>query len=454
MLSHAGPMDRTLVGGLVQRATVAQVGRQEIVLLQVRLVGETVHIAIAGAVGVGVVDSEARAALRETMDGATSPAQAKWRARVHGARITHVGVRDLRLSNGGKIWRVRGEPAGGVALEEVAPEGGGGLASGTPETAVEKRTALEERGAAMAEALVATCAGGRRQTLERALAKALARLERRATAVRGDLARAASADEVGRRAQLFVPSAAHAPRGATKLVAIDWSSGEPKSVEMALDPARQAQAQIDALFQRARRLKEGMRIGHARLADAEKAIGTLRELASTLAKDATAKLEELEARARNGCTARFQAHGGAPLPSRGRNAAPLPPYRVFLGTSGHRILVGRSGEKNDALSFHIARPHDLWLHAKGYTGAHVVVPLAKGASCAADLLVDAAHLAVHFSEARGERSIEIQYTPRRYLRKPRGSAPGLVVVDREKVIALRCDDDCLRRLLESEVDAS
>ena len=114
--------------------------------------------------------------------------------------------------------------------------------------------------------------------------------------------------------------------------------------------------------------------------------------------------------------------------------------------------MGRSAEKNDALTFHVARPHDLWLHAKNRTGSHVVVPLEKNASCPGDVLVDAAHLAAHFSEARGEAVVEVQYTPRRYLRKPRGSAAGLVVVDREKVLLLRREDERLRALLQGEVE--
>jgi predicted ribosome quality control (RQC) complex YloA/Tae2 family protein len=82
----------------------------------------------------------------------------------------------------------------------------------------------------------------------------------------------------------------------------------------------------------------------------------------------------------------------------------------------------------------------------------VVVPLDKGASCPAEVLVDAAHLAAHFSDARGERVVEVQTTPRRYIRKPRGSAPGAVIVDREKVLVLRVDDERLKQLLSSEVE--
>jgi predicted ribosome quality control (RQC) complex YloA/Tae2 family protein len=114
--------------------------------------------------------------------------------------------------------------------------------------------------------------------------------------------------------------------------------------------------------------------------------------------------------------------------------------------------VGRGAAQNDALTLHVARPHDLWLHAKDRGGAHVVVSLEKGSSCPPDLLIEAAHLAAHFSDARDERIVDIQYTPRRYLRKPRGSPPGLVLVDREKVFALRKDERLLQRLLESEQD--
>ena len=81
----------------------------------------------------------------------------------------------------------------------------------------------------------------------------------------------------------------------------------------------------------------------------------------------------------------------------------------------------------------------------------MVVALEKGASCPPELLVEAAHLAAHFSEARDERIVDVQYTPRRYLRKPRGEAPGLVIVLREKVLVLRREEAVVRRLLEGEI---
>jgi predicted ribosome quality control (RQC) complex YloA/Tae2 family protein len=189
-----------------------------------------------------------------------------------------------------------------------------------------------------------------------------------------------------------------------------------------------------------------------RLEEASRAASALSDIARILASDEAVDLVEIEARARSAAPRELKLQGPAPAPGsrKAGTAAPRPPYRLFHGASGARILVGRGAAHNDELTFHVARPHDLWLHAKGQAGAHVVVPLDKGGSCPADLLVEAAHLAAHFSGAREETLAEVQYAPRRYLRKPRGSAPGLVVVDREKVMLLRRDPGVLARLLQQE----
>jgi predicted ribosome quality control (RQC) complex YloA/Tae2 family protein len=178
----------------------------------------------------------------------------------------------------------------------------------------------------------------------------------------------------------------------------------------------------------------------------------LADLVAKVAADSEADLDAVAQLAKEAAPREFKLGRGVPsAPGRSRRPLPRPPYRAFLGASGARILVGRGAAHNDALTLHVARPRDLWLHAKGHTGAHVVVPLDKGASCSPDVLVEAAHLAAHFSEAREERVVEVEYTPRRYVRKPRRSAPGLVVLDREKVILLRREDAILQGLLAREV---
>jgi predicted ribosome quality control (RQC) complex YloA/Tae2 family protein len=113
-------------------------------------------------------------------------------------------------------------------------------------------------------------------------------------------------------------------------------------------------------------------------------------------------------------------------------------------------LVGKGAVDNDALTLTVARPHDLWLHARGLQGAHVIIPRERGSELSPDVLLDAAHLAAHFSSARGEASAEIQHAERRHVRKPKGFAPGAVRVDRERVLLLRVEPERLKRLLASE----
>ena len=139
--------------------------------------------------------------------------------------------------------------------------------------------------------------------------------------------------------------------------------------------------------------------------------------------------------------------------ARGRVQARAPerlPYNTFRTEDGHRVLVGRGAADNDRLTVSVARPQDLWLHARGYPGAHVVVPLQKGEAAAPDVLVDAATLAAHHSDARGQDLVEVTWTERRYVRKSRKSNTGQVMLDRERVMALRVEPSRLARLLASK----
>jgi predicted ribosome quality control (RQC) complex YloA/Tae2 family protein len=190
-----------------------------------------------------------------------------------------------------------------------------------------------------------------------------------------------------------------------------------------------------------------------RLAQAERMLAALEPLEDVIAAaTGVGAIEEAMTRARAIAPkdVKIESPAGPPGSHAHRGQAKSPPFRTFHARSGPRVLVGRGAAQNDLLTFQIARPHDLWLHAKGYPGAHVIVPLAKNQSCPGDVLVDAAHLAAHFSDARDEAVVDVQYVARRHLRKPRGSAPGLVVVEREKVIAVRIDAATLRALVESE----
>lgn len=433
-------MSGYLAGAAVQRVDVSSTA----VLLRLRAPGETRWVIVASGKrgGVGVCAARPWRGVGMPGEAASEAAKKYLRARLEGARVTGFGERLVAFDHAGTARALSAPPGEGqhVVLHEAECT----HAAGDEE-------ALLAEGARLAEELGEGALAARRADLARAVARAEARVSRRVAAVRGDLARIGEADAIAGRAALFVAEAARAPRGAAKLTVIDWSSGEPREVELPLDPARSAREQIDAMFRRARRLKQGAIIAAQRLAEAEAAAARLAAVGAEVGEAAAERLEALVASARAAAPRDFAlataSQGG---PGRGGGTAPSKPYRVFLSADGEPILVGRGAAHNDALTFHVAKPHDLWLHAKNRAGAHVIVPVPKGHSCPADRLVDAAHLAVHFSEAREEGVVEVQHTTRRYLRKPKGSAPGLVVVDREKVIVLRVERDRLTRLLAAE----
>jgi hypothetical protein len=437
-------MDHTLRGGYVQRLVLGRLGAREVTLLQVRVPGETVHVLVASGHGVGLIDGVTRERLREGLVGSAPPHQAHWRSRIEGARLAYAADGVVGFTRGGTTVRPASNDFRTLTLSTAPTD--------DPETTLD-RAVLRERGIRIAEALLLASTSDRRDALRRALTRAVRRIERRIEAIGHDLTKMAAADRDAQRAQLFVAAAARAPRGTTSLRTFDWSTGTPKAVELTLDPAKSPQEQITRLFKRARRMKDGVALASGRLQTSKDACDNLQALIRALTDPATS-LDALEASARAVAPRDFKRVsdlGGAirgPAQDTARRA-----YRKFVGATGFAILVGRGASQNDALTMRIARPHDLWLHAKGWTGAHVVVPLVKGASCPPDVLVEAAHLAAHFSVGRGESFVDVLYTPRRYVRKTRASAPGEVSVDRERVIVLRRSDDILRKLLECEAEA-
>ena len=121
---------------------------------------------------------------------------------------------------------------------------------------------------------------------------------------------------------------------------------------------------------------------------------------------------------------------------RTRRAAP---FRTYVSSGGLEIWVGRGAKSNDQLTFRESAPNDVWLHARGATGAHVVLRWSRDERPPATDLEEAAQLAAWHSRARGSAVVPVDWTRRKYVRKPRGGAPGLVIVARADTIMARPD---------------
>lgn len=145
-----------------------------------------------------------------------------------------------------------------------------------------------------------------------------------------------------------------------------------------------------------------------------------------------ARIAELQARTEREPVVRRQGFAAGAAPEE-----PRQPYKRYTSRGGLEIRVGKSAADNDALTFHASSPDDVWLHARGASGSHVVLRWTQeGAPPAADL-EEAALLAAWHSRARGSAVVPVDWTRRRYVRKARRSAPGAVVVTRADTVFAR-----------------
>lgn len=105
---------------------------------------------------------------------------------------------------------------------------------------------------------------------------------------------------------------------------------------------------------------------------------------------------------------------------------------------GFTILVGKGDEENDRLTFGVAEPRDLWLHVSGPAGSHVVIRNPEGREIAdvpRAVIARAAELAAWHSKARGARGkVEVHLCRIADVRKPRGFAPGQVLLKRWEAV--------------------
>ncbi len=109
--------------------------------------------------------------------------------------------------------------------------------------------------------------------------------------------------------------------------------------------------------------------------------------------------------------------------------------RRFHTPEGWEILYGENSTSNDHLTQRVARPNDVWLHARSITGAHVVIRTAgHSGDVPRPVLSRAAKIAAQNSDAKHSSLVPIDHTLRKYVRKPRGSAPGFVTYRNEKTI--------------------
>lgn len=319
-----------------------------------------------------------------------------------------------------------------------------GARPGEPRDPVDE-SLLDEAGSAILSAVRDVAAAAREKALRQSLNTAIARAERKILAIGRDAARADRSPELRREADLLVSLPDDRP-GRSAITVDDFHEDPPRPRTIALDPREGPRAAAGRRYAEARRLERGVAIARERTEAAIRERDAWLALRDRLDREGESVLDALEsALDAKGRAPRAPVEAGAKKPKDAHR-----PFRAYASERGIPLYVGKNAADNDALTVGIAKPHHLFVHVRGRPGSHVIVVLDRGQIADEQTLVDAATLAAHFSSTRGETIVEIVHAERRHVRKPKGSAPGSVRVDREKTMLLRLEPARLTRLLATE----
>ena len=215
------------------------------------------------------------------------------------------------------------------------------------------------------------------------------------------------------------------PRGSKNATVTDYYNTEQETIDIALDPRLSLQENAQAYFKKHRKTKTGMGKIESLLQDcaAEEQYlsGLLHQV--DIAEDwHTLRAIESEL----GDSGRT---GQRPTRPSIRPRIPVAlPYREFALPGGYTLYSGKSNHGNDALVRQIANPDDLWFHAQGLAGAHVLLKGPGELAVHNETLRAAAALAAYYSKGRDAAGVEVIYAAARHVRKFRGARPGQVTV--------------------------
>lgn len=234
-----------------------------------------------------------------------------------------------------------------------------------------------------------------------------------------DLEQHGDPEQHKRLGDLLLANIATAVRSGSEVKIKDYYAEGTPEISLELDKDTSLQDEAGRYFARYAKAKRAAQELSTRLKKLE---GELRKL-----EGQNTEIERVMATNDLSTLESYETDSGKPsLKTKKKQEEKLPGVRRYLSSDSYEILVGRAALTNDRLTFKIARPHDLWLHAADYPGSHVVVRNPSRGDIPHRTIVEAAQLAAKFSQAGGDSKVTVHYTPRKFLAKPKGAAPGLV----------------------------
>lgn len=199
----------------------------------------------------------------------------------------------------------------------------------------------------------------------------------------------------------------------------DW---EGKPLDIKLDEKLTLLENAQKLYEKSKTLERTIEEQQDMIPDIEKELKSTNEIELIL--ESRPRYKELEKLQKEHRWLRGQSYTKAKKEDK---------FRRFQLGEGALLFVGKSAANNDELTGAFAKPNDIWLHAKDVSGSHAIIR-SGGGEIAKYLIEKAARIAAYYSSARNQSYVPVIFTPKKYVRKKKGAAPGAVVVTKEEVV--------------------
>lgn len=286
------------------------------------------------------------------------------------------------------------------------------------------------------------------QQRQRTLRHQAKQLTRRIDALASDLDKAHRYEAYAKYGELLKANLGTIKRGDTDATLIDYFDEALPTLSLPLDPAKSPHANMDDYFQKYRKFVNAQREIAPRLAAARNTLAQVRQELQAIDSNVWTPPAPPSGGAAHSASASSQT-GRRHQTERGRaQGGRTGPFRRFESTDGFPIYVGRNAQENEELTHRVANSDDLWLHARGMPGSHVVVRLPKGAEAPVETLRDAAMLALLYSDLKKSGKGDVIYTRKKWVKKAKGQAAGSVTVTQEKSLHVQLDRERLERMKE------
>lgn len=229
-------------------------------------------------------------------------------------------------------------------------------------------------------------------------------------------------------------------RGSESVIVDNYYDDPPSKLEIPLDPSRSSQENAARYFKKYKKAKTALEMSKVHMEEASSELnyfeGQLDNIDKCGTREEIAEIrEELIALGYIGSDTK-----GRKKAMRKATSEPM----KFEAADGTVVLIGKNNRQNDELTLRTAKPNEWWLHAKDIPGSHAIVRTES--EMPRDVLAAAAAMCAYYSKARSGENVPVDYTRRKYVKKPSGARPGAVIYTNQSTIYVTPDAFSMKRI--------